>query len=256
MNRAEFMRQLENLLQNISQTEREEALQYYNDYFDDAGAENEQEVIEALGNPARVAETIKRDLTVNGAGNGSDRQGNGYEHGYREEDGQGNSVRHPVVEYNSSESGKDGAGASGQRTAAEADGGGQQKEEMPTWQLALLIVGGILLAPVAFGLVSALVSALVGLITGWFSLILGFGAAAIALILMLFVLLVAGFLCLWEAPLAGIAIMGGGLICGGLGILFLMLTVAMAGIVTPAIFKGCKKLWRMLTNKRKKEALV
>ena len=33
MNRTEFMRQLESLLQNISATEREEALQYYNEYF-------------------------------------------------------------------------------------------------------------------------------------------------------------------------------------------------------------------------------
>ena len=53
MNRTEFMRQLESLLQNISATEREEALQYYNEYFNDAGPENEQNVIEALGNPAK-----------------------------------------------------------------------------------------------------------------------------------------------------------------------------------------------------------
>ena len=43
MNRTDFMNQLESLLQSISSTEREEAMQYYNDYFDDAGAENEQE---------------------------------------------------------------------------------------------------------------------------------------------------------------------------------------------------------------------
>ena len=70
MNRVDFMNQLESLLQSISSTEREEAIQYYNDYFDDAGKENEQEVIEALGNPARVAENIKRDLAVNGCGEG------------------------------------------------------------------------------------------------------------------------------------------------------------------------------------------
>ena len=68
MNRAEFMRQLESLLQSIPAAEREEALQYYNDYFDDAGNESEQEVIEALGNPARVAENIKRDLLESGYG--------------------------------------------------------------------------------------------------------------------------------------------------------------------------------------------
>ena len=41
MNRKEFMERLERLLWNISDSEREEALQYYNDYFDDAGEENE-----------------------------------------------------------------------------------------------------------------------------------------------------------------------------------------------------------------------
>ena len=62
------MRQLESLLQNISATEREEALQYYNEYFNDAGPENEQNVIEALGNPAKVAENIKKDIFGNGYG--------------------------------------------------------------------------------------------------------------------------------------------------------------------------------------------
>ncbi len=62
MNRVEFMRQLERLLQSIPEAERAEALQYYNDYFDDAGMENEKEVIDALGNPAKVAENIKHDL--------------------------------------------------------------------------------------------------------------------------------------------------------------------------------------------------
>ena len=73
MNRVDFMRQLERLLQSIPSAEREEALQYYNDYFDDAGKENEQEVIEALGNPARVAENIKRDLLGSGYGDGPSR---------------------------------------------------------------------------------------------------------------------------------------------------------------------------------------
>ena len=39
MNRTDFMEQLERLLQSITPAEREEALQYYNDYFDDAGGE-------------------------------------------------------------------------------------------------------------------------------------------------------------------------------------------------------------------------
>ena len=37
MNRIEFMTELAALLQDISAEERIEAMQYYNDYFDDAG---------------------------------------------------------------------------------------------------------------------------------------------------------------------------------------------------------------------------
>ena len=59
MNRKEFMERLERLLWNISDSEREEALQYYNDYFDDAGEENEAKVIEELGSPNQVAQKIK-----------------------------------------------------------------------------------------------------------------------------------------------------------------------------------------------------
>ena len=59
MNRKEFMERLERLLWNISDNEREEALQYYNDYFDDAGKENESKVIEELGSPDQVARKIK-----------------------------------------------------------------------------------------------------------------------------------------------------------------------------------------------------
>lgn len=67
MNRYDFMRQLEMLLSDITPNERKEALQFYNDYFDDAGAENEQNVIKALGSPAKVAASIKADLMGNGA---------------------------------------------------------------------------------------------------------------------------------------------------------------------------------------------
>lgn len=63
MSRAEFMERLEKLLQNISASEREEALQYYNDYFDDAGAENEGAVIGELVSPEQVAQKIMAGLS-------------------------------------------------------------------------------------------------------------------------------------------------------------------------------------------------
>ena len=62
MNRAEFMAGLSVLLSDITEEEREEALSYYEDYFDDAGAENEASVIASLGTPEKVAAIIKDGL--------------------------------------------------------------------------------------------------------------------------------------------------------------------------------------------------
>ena len=62
MNRVEFMTELTALLQDISVEEREEALQYYNDYFEDAGADREYDVIRELGSPKRVSDMIHAGL--------------------------------------------------------------------------------------------------------------------------------------------------------------------------------------------------
>lgn len=62
MNRKEFMDRLAYLLQDIEDIEREEAIQYYNDYFDEAGKENENQIIEDLGSPEKVAAIIKAGL--------------------------------------------------------------------------------------------------------------------------------------------------------------------------------------------------
>ena len=43
-----FMRELEYLLQDVQDEEKDEALQYYRDYFDEAGPENEEQVILSL----------------------------------------------------------------------------------------------------------------------------------------------------------------------------------------------------------------
>lgn len=62
MNRLEFMTELTALLQSMPAEEREEALQYYNDYFEDAGIENEAQVIEELGSPKKVADMLLTNL--------------------------------------------------------------------------------------------------------------------------------------------------------------------------------------------------
>lgn len=68
MDRTEFMGRLNALLQDMPPTEREEALQYYNDYFDDAGTGNEAGIIAALGSPEELAAAIRAGLIDGGNG--------------------------------------------------------------------------------------------------------------------------------------------------------------------------------------------
>ena len=65
MNKAEFVRQLEYLLQDIPEDERQEAIFYYRAYLEDAGEENEEQVILEFGSPERVAAIIRSDLNGN-----------------------------------------------------------------------------------------------------------------------------------------------------------------------------------------------
>jgi uncharacterized membrane protein len=60
------MWELERQLAYIEDYEKWEAIRYYNEYFDEAGPENEARVIEELGSPVRVAAQIKADAAVKG----------------------------------------------------------------------------------------------------------------------------------------------------------------------------------------------
>lgn len=62
MNRQEFMRRLEQLLEEIPEEEKREAIAYYTSYFEDAGEENEEKIIRELESPEKVAATIRADF--------------------------------------------------------------------------------------------------------------------------------------------------------------------------------------------------
>lgn len=61
MNRTEYMAALRRALAVLPEEERASALRYYEEYFDDAGPENEQKVIADLGAPEQVAAQILAD---------------------------------------------------------------------------------------------------------------------------------------------------------------------------------------------------
>lgn len=58
MNKQEYLSELEAHLASLSEEERTNALQFYEEYFEDAGPENEQQVISELGKPFALAKSI------------------------------------------------------------------------------------------------------------------------------------------------------------------------------------------------------
>lgn len=66
MNKNEFLKQLDHLLSDFPEEERREAMEYYVEYFDEAGPEKEDEVLKELGSPQEVANHIREELAEKG----------------------------------------------------------------------------------------------------------------------------------------------------------------------------------------------
>ena len=65
MNKKEYMTELKDRLRRLPDEEIENVINYYEEYFDDAGEENEEKTIEALGSPAVVASKIIGEYAIN-----------------------------------------------------------------------------------------------------------------------------------------------------------------------------------------------
>lgn len=58
MNKTQFINELKHRLQRLPADEYQSAIMYYEEYFEDAGPEHEQDVIMSLGSPATVAAVL------------------------------------------------------------------------------------------------------------------------------------------------------------------------------------------------------
>ena len=61
MTKGEFMRELESLLSRLPQNEKRDALEYYSDYFAEAGITEDMLVPASVGTPAEIADTIIKE---------------------------------------------------------------------------------------------------------------------------------------------------------------------------------------------------
>jgi uncharacterized membrane protein len=69
MNKNQYLECLRNNLHNIPDEEVDNIIEYYKEYFEDAGIENEQVVIAELGKPELLANKISADYVIKGMEN-------------------------------------------------------------------------------------------------------------------------------------------------------------------------------------------
>lgn len=221
MNRVEFMKQLEALLSNVSPAERAEALQYYNDYFNDAGHENEGEVMKALGSPAKVAEMIKSGLNDKASESGEYTE-TGFQSGDTRSDEM--MVReHAYQKQNSNDVG---------------EGNKNQKKQMNSGMILLLIILAVVSFPVWLPVVISLFAILIGIIVGIFGIVVGLGVGGIALIIAAVILLILGVIRIFTGPLSGVILIGTSFLLVGIGILLCILAGVFSFYVIPVLCKG------------------
>jgi len=228
MSRWEFMRKLEELLSDISPGEREEALKYYNDYINDGGKENEEDVLSSLGTPEQVAAIIKDGLEGNA--------GEFTESGFKSSASQNDN---PVAHYQKPKSYNQGKNTP------------PPKSGMSGGTLALVIILCIIFSPLIIGVCAAGFGLIVAIFSTLFAFLLSFGIISVVFIVVGFVLIVTGFFRIFFGPLSGLAMISVGLIMGGLGILFFLLTALIVVKVIPAVFKGVVYLFESMFGGKK-----
>lgn len=244
MNRIKFMTELAALLQDVPAEERRDAMKFYNDYFDDAGEENEQRVIEELESPAKVAATIKADL-----------RGSSEEYGEYTEKGYTDSR----FEYKEMPAGRDfqKEGGAGRKEKQGYDFGGNSyqgqdnsyqeysyqggKEEPRTngtlkiiLIILLVIVGAPIIIPVAVAVIAVIAACAFAVLLIFISLVIASVAVAFAGVC----IFIAGVLSLIPEIAVGLALVGTGLILTALGAIGTVISVRICWIVIPGIVRG------------------
>ena len=218
MNRVEFMSQLERLLWDISESDRQDAIAYYNDYFDEAGEDNEAQVIQKLGSPGKVAATIKADLHIAGNEQGEYTE-RGYYHG-RETVNQNPPAKRTDEERRS-----------------------KHNKRVTGTLLVILIVFA---SPILLGVGGGLLGGVIGLIAAVFAVLVAVAICGVAFPIAGIACVVVGIFRMAFSPAEGLVTTGVGSILLALGILVVLLFVWVTFKWIPALFRGCVNLFQRL----------
>ncbi len=216
MNRNEYMAALRRALSVLPEEERANALRYYEEYFDDAGPENEQQAIAGLGDPQAVAAQILAD--------------------YREL---------TAVPPRS-----DAPHAEAPHDTPQAPKRGWRG--INPWLLLALVV---LAVPVGIPLVLTLGGVLLALLAAALCVVIAALIVIVAVPLCLCVggIALIVFSCmLWLHPASALVTLGTGLACLAAGVLLGLLMIKLCTLFVPPVFRGFVAILRWPVDKLRK----
>ena len=199
MNRTEFMSALEKRLMPLDAEDREDALRYYDELFDEAGPIDEQKILDDLGGPEVIARQILSD-------NGIDPDGRP-EYMLDEAVRQGQNTQNNQNAYQQNAQGRPQGFTENIRNDV-------NNLSNPT-KIVLIIAIIIVTAPIWGSVVGTLFGVLGGLIGISIGLVAAFSAAGVALT-------VAGIIYLFQIPPVGLLVLGIGMIVLALDILLII----------------------------------
>ena len=219
MDKQQFLAELKQLLGDIPATERDEALGYYEDYFEDAGEENEATVLKELESPDKIAFMIKAGLkdSDKSIGEFTETGFSGYGPDYKDE------VANTIP-------GSDDRGFTTRR-----NGSG-----LPLIIVILLIIS----IPIWFPILIGLAAALLGIAIAAAAVVFSVAIAGIASIVAGIIILIVGIPGFFVSGAGGLFITGIGLAAIGAGILLAVIGIAIVTMFIPAIFKIIVKLFQ------------
>jgi len=232
MNRWEFMSELAKLLSGIPREERDEALQYYENYFIDAGMENEAAIMEELGSPLKVAKMIRENFD-----NPNLNVGEFSEQGYTDPRFKEEHLPAKREEIETKES-----------PVNHSDGSDIRRNKYIKIALVILIaiVAIRLVFPIFTGIFGGLFGVLIAMITVFASLVL----VGISIMIAGLGVMVGGISMMATAMPLGLLLSGVGLLVVVLGAIITAGTIKLCVLVYPAMLRGIIALCRRVFGRR------
>lgn len=273
MRKDEFFKQLEYLLQDIPDGDKEEALSYYRDYLEEAGSENEEKVMAEFGSPERVAAIIRADLSGNLEDGGSFTESGYEDERFRDPNFQVARRLDLPDEREGREEETKGYGRAGdgrgdgtyekspfrdKYTRSKVSSPGAAPKEKPWTNKVLKFVLWVILIIAASPFLLGAAGIALGGVTGIVSLVLGAVAVAFCLTAAAFIASVA--LGVFGVVLFSVTTPLDSLFTIGIAALGLGLGLVGVGVLTwifwkliPLLIKGIRKLWNMIFRRGRKE---